>query len=175
MDGHRLEVPDDAFDISASQLGIMLFPDRARALGELARVTKPRGSVLMIVFGPPRNVEVFSFLFDAMQAAIACVMSPNDAPLFSLQDPEKLRCEKIAAGLKGIRTETVDHGMEIRSGTHLWDMLTSAAPPIGALVANLTEEQRAAVQQALEGIFRQRFGGGPGGLNMRVHIGIGTK
>jgi hypothetical protein len=54
-------------------------------------------------------------------------------------------------------------------------MLTSAAPPIGALVANLTEEQRAAVQQALDGMLRQRSGGGPAVLNMQVHIGIGTK
>ncbi len=53
--------------------------------------------------------------------------------------------------------------------------LTSAAPPIGALVANLTEEQRAAVQQALDGMLRQRSRGGPAILNMQVHIGIGTK
>jgi hypothetical protein len=73
--------------------------------------------------------------------------------------------------------ETANHGMEIPSATHLWDTLTSAAPPIGALVAKLTGEQRAAVQQALGGMLRQRSGGGGGpiALNMRVHIGIGTK
>src|SRR5688572_17289864 len=36
MDGHNLELEDDTFDISGSQFGIMLFPDRPRALGELA-------------------------------------------------------------------------------------------------------------------------------------------
>jgi hypothetical protein len=71
--------------------------------------------------------------------------------------------------------ETVDHGIEIRSGMHLWDMLTSAAPRVGALVARLTEEQRATVQQTLDGMFRKRFRGSPGVLNMQVHIGIGTK
>jgi hypothetical protein len=54
-------------------------------------------------------------------------------------------------------------------------LLTSAAPPIGALVSSLTAEQRAAVQQALDDMFRQRFGGGLAVLNMQVHIGIGTK
>lgn len=175
MDGHRLELEDDTFDISASQWGIMLFPDRPRALGELARVTKPGGHALMIVFGPPPKVEVFSFFFGAMRAAVSGFTPPQDSPLFSLQDPEKLRREMATAGLKDIRVETVNHGMEIQSATYLWDMLTSAAPPIGAVVGNLTEEQRAAVQQALDGMFRQRFGGGPAVLNMQVHIGIGTK
>jgi ubiquinone/menaquinone biosynthesis C-methylase UbiE len=43
VDGHDLELEDDTFDITASQFGIMLFPDRPRALAELARVTKPGG------------------------------------------------------------------------------------------------------------------------------------
>ena len=71
--------------------------------------------------------------------------------------------------------DTVNHGMEVSSAAHLWNMLTSAAPPIGALVANLTEEQKTGVRQALDGTLRQRAGGGPAVLNMEVHIGIGTK
>ena len=174
MDGHRLELGDNTFDISGSQFGIMLFPDRPRALSELARVTKPGGRALMVVFGPPPHVEAFAFFFGAMRSAVAGFTPPQDSPIFSLQDPEQLRAEMTAAGMKDIRVETANHGMEIQSGTHLWDMLTSAAPPIGALVANLTEEQRAAVRQALDGMLRQRSGGGPAVLNMQVHIGIGT-
>lgn len=175
MDGHNLELEDNTYDISGSQLGIMLFPDRPRALGELARVTKPGGQTLMVVFGPPQNVEAFDFFFGAMQAAVSGFNPPQDSPLFSLQEPEELRREMAAAGLKDIRVETVNHDMEIQSATHLWDILTSAAPPTGALVADLTEEQRTAVQQALEGMLRRRLRGGPAILNMQVHIGIGTK
>ena len=175
MDGHSLELEDNTFDISGSQFGIMLFPDRPRALAELARVTKPGGRALMVVFGPPPNVEAFAFFFGAMHAALSGFTPPQDSPLFSLQDPEELRREMAAAGLKDILVETVNHDMEVQSATQLWDMLTTAAPPIGALVKNLTEEQRAAVQQALGGMMRQRFGGGPAVLNMQVHVGIGTK
>lgn len=175
MDGHSLALEDNTFDISGSQFGIMLFPDRPRALGELARVTRPGGRALMVVFGPPQNVEAFALFFGAMRAAVPGFTPPQDSPLFSLQDPEELRREMTAAGLKDVRVETVSHGMQIQSATHLWDMLTSAAPPIGALVADLTEERRAAVQQALEGMLRQRTEGGPAVLNMQVHIGIGTK
>jgi ubiquinone/menaquinone biosynthesis C-methylase UbiE len=120
MDGHRLELEDDTFDISASQWGIMLFPDRSRALGELARVIEAGGHALMIVFGPPPNVEVFSFFFGAMGATVSGFTPPKGSPFFSLQDPEKLRREIATAGLKDIRVETVDHGMEIQSATYLW-------------------------------------------------------
>jgi ubiquinone/menaquinone biosynthesis C-methylase UbiE len=92
MDGHSLELGDNTFDISGSQFGIMLFPDRPRAPGELARVTKPDGHALMVVFGPP-NVEVFAFFFSAMRAAVSGFTPPQDSPLFSLQDPEQLRRE----------------------------------------------------------------------------------
>lgn len=175
MDGHHLELEDDTFDLSGSQFGIMLFPDRSRALGELARVTKPGGHALMVVFGPLPNVEAFAFFFGAVRAAVSGFTPPKDSPLFSLQDPEQLRREMAAAGLKDVRVETVDHGMEIESATQLWGTLTSAAPPIAALVATLTEEQRGAVRQALDGILRQRFGGGPPTLNMQVHVGIARK
>lgn len=175
MDGHALELEDDSFDVCASQFGIMLFPDRRRALGELARVTKPGGRGLMVVFGPPPKVEAFAFFFGSMQAVVPGFTPPQNSPIFSLKDPEELRREMAAAGLKDIRVETVDHSLEIQSGKHLWDMLTSAAPPIGALVANLTEDQKVGIQQALDGMIHQRSGGGPAALNMQVHIGIGMK
>jgi hypothetical protein len=57
----------------------------------------------------------------------------------------------------------------------LWGLLTSAAPPIGALAANLTEEQKSCGAAALDLILRRRSGSGPIVLNMQVHIGIGTK
>lgn len=175
MDGHNLELEDDTFDISGSQFGIMIFPDRPRALAELVRVTRAGGKAMMVVFGSPPKVEAFAFFFGAMQAALPGFTPPKDSPIFSLQDPDELRGALAAAGLKDVRVETVHHDLEIRSAGHLWDMLTSAAPPIGALVADLTETQRGAVREALAGMLRPRLERGPAVLGMQVHIGIGTK
>jgi ubiquinone/menaquinone biosynthesis C-methylase UbiE len=97
MDGCRLDLEDEAFDGAGSQFGIMLFPDRARALRELARVTKPGGRVLMVVFGPARMVEAFGFFFVAMRAAVPGFVPPPDSPLFSLQDPGILESRRRAS------------------------------------------------------------------------------
>jgi SAM-dependent methyltransferase len=61
MDGHALDLENDTFDVSGSQFGVMSFPDLPRALGELVRVTRPGGRVLMVAFGPPEQVEFLTF------------------------------------------------------------------------------------------------------------------
>ncbi len=181
MDGHALELEDDAFDASGSQFGVMLFPDMPRGISELARVTKPGGDVLMNVYGAPQKIEFFGFFVHAIQAAVPGFTGPpmDPPPLpFQLQDPEKLRQELGKAGLKDIRVETITEKLEFQSGQQLWDWLTNSNPIVGMVLAelSLTNEQRAVVQQALDDMVRKRSGGsGPAVLTNPINIGIGTK
>ena len=69
MDGHALELDDDSVDVAGSQFGVMLFPDMPRGIGEMARVVKPGGHVLMTVYGDPHEIEFFGFLVAAIQVA----------------------------------------------------------------------------------------------------------
>jgi len=181
MDGHALELEDDAFDISGSQFGVMLFPDMPRGIGELARITKSGGRVLMNVYGAPQEIEFFGFFVHAIQAVVPSFTGPpmDPPPLpFQLQDPEKLRQELGEAGLKDIRVETITEKLEFQSGQQLWDWLTNSNPIVGTVLAelSLTKEQRALVQQALDDMIRKRSGGsGPAVLTNPINIGIGTK
>lgn len=178
MDGHALELEDDSFDIAGSQFGVMLFPDLLRALAELARVTKPGGRVVMVAFGPPAKAEFLTFFLGAMRAVVpdftGLPLDPPPLP-FQVADPEVLRQRLAEVGLKEIRVEKVNHRMEFSSGSHLWDLVTSSNPIGAGMVAGLTDEQRAEVQQVLDGMLRERSLGGPAILNNEVNIGIGTK
>ena len=58
MDCHALDLPDDSFDVTGSQFGVMLVPDQPRALREMVRVTKPGGRVLVIAYGSPGRARV---------------------------------------------------------------------------------------------------------------------
>ena len=181
MDGHALELEEDTFDISGSQFGVMLFPDMPRGISELARVTKSGGRVLMTVFGALQKIEFFGFFMRAIQAAVPGFTGPpmDPPPLpFQLQDPEKLRRELTKAGLKDIRVEMITKTLEFRSGKQLWDWLVNSNPIAGAILAelNLTKEQTAVVQQALDGMVSERSGGSaPAVLTNPINIGIGTK
>ena len=179
MDGHALALEDDTFDVSGSQNGVSLFPDLKRGLHELVRVTKPGGHALIVAFGPPQKAEFFTFFIGAMQAAVPGFTGPpmDPPPLpFQVADPEKLHQELADAGLTDVRVETTTWQTQFQSATHMWEMVTNSNPIGAMLVANLTEEQRAEVQQVLDGMLRKRSGGGPDAvLNTEVNIGIGTK
>ena len=179
MDGQHLELEDDTFDISASQFGVVLFPDLPRGLSELVRVTRPGGGVLMVTGGPPSKIEFHGFFIGAIQAVIPGFTGfPTDPPplFFQLQDPEKQRHELAKAGLKDIRVETTTGKLAFQSGKQMWDWVTSSNPIGAMLVANLTKEQKALAQQTLDDMLRQRSGGsGPAVLYNDKYIGMGTK
>jgi ubiquinone/menaquinone biosynthesis C-methylase UbiE len=179
MDGHALALEDNLFDVSGSMFGVMLFPDMPRGIRELARVTKPGGHVLMIVFGAPQKVEFLGFFVKAIQTVIpeftGLPMDPPPLP-FQLQDPERLRQELRSAGLKDVQIETTTERLEFHSGHALWDWLTNSNPIVGMVLGRLalSHEQKASVKEALEKMVRARSGGSsPAVLTNPINIGIG--
>jgi ubiquinone/menaquinone biosynthesis C-methylase UbiE len=181
MNGHALELKDNTFDIVGSQFGVMLFPDMPRGIREMVRVTKLGGRVLMNGYGDPHKIEFFGFFVGAIQSVVPSFEGPPMDPLplpFQLQDPERLRQEFAKAGLKAISVETLIEKTEFQSGEHLWDWLVHSNPIVGMVLGelNLTKDQTAVVQQALERMIRERSGGsGPAVLTNPINIGIGTK
>jgi hypothetical protein len=145
----------------------------------MVRVTRSGGRVLVVSMGPPSDIEFLEFFIDAARTAVPDLTGlPRDpVPLpFQVSEPERLR-EKLAdAGLGDLRVEEVNHRLEFRSGTQMWDWVT-ASNPIGAeMVADLTEAQRATAEKALDDELRVRSGGsGPAVLNNAVNVGVGTK
>jgi len=181
MDGHALELDDDSFDMVGSQFGVMLFPDMPKGIKEMARVVKPGGRVLMIVYGDPHKIEFFGFFVNAIQSVrpnfIGPPMDPPPLP-FQLQDPGRLRKELTAAGLKNIKVETIAETTEFQSGKDLWEWVIWSNPIAEAVLGelSLTNGERIVIQQTLETLVRQRAGGnGPALLSNPINIGIGTK
>jgi ubiquinone/menaquinone biosynthesis C-methylase UbiE len=179
MDCHALDLPDDHFDATGSQFGVMLVPDQALALREMVRVTKPGGRVLVIAYGSPAEFEVLQIFISALKAVAPEFPGlPDDPPPleFQVSDPEVLRGRLIAAGLKDVRVEGTAERPAFASGQELWDWVFYGNPIAGAVVSDLTESRRARVRQVLDGIVRERAGASDRAiLTNAVNIGIGTK
>jgi SAM-dependent methyltransferase len=60
LDGERLDVDAAAFDAVISRLGLIYFPDRARALAGQYRALRPGGRVSAIVYSTADRNEFFS-------------------------------------------------------------------------------------------------------------------
>lgn len=181
MDGHALDLENDAFDMVASEFGVMLFPDLPRGLREMARVTKPGGRAVVVALGSPTKIEFFGFFIRAVQAAVPGFTGPPMDPLplpFQVQDPEKLRQEMVNAGLKEVRVEETSEEMKYQSGKQLWDWVTNSNPIAGTILGQLklNKEQIAMIQQAMDDLIRERAAGSGTAVLIRpINIGIGTK
>ena len=180
MDGHALALDDDTFDMAGSQFGVMLFPDMPRGIGEMARVVRPGGRVLMIAYGDPHEIDFLGFLVRAIQAIRSDFTGPpmDPPPLpFQLQDPERLCTELSKAGLKDVTAETVTEATEFSTGNALWDWLICSNPVVEDVLGSLslTDRERSVIRQALDRLVGERAGSGAAVLTNPVNIGVGTK
>ena len=180
MDGHALELDDNSFDMAGSQFGVMLFTDVSKGIGEMVRVVKPGGRVLMSVYGDPRKIDFFSFFVRAVQSVRPDFNGPplDPPPLpFQLQDPERLRAELSTAGLKNIKVETITETTEFQTGNALWEWLVWSNPIVEMVLGslNLTNDEREVIHQSLEKLVRARASGNAAAkLTSPINIGIGT-
>jgi len=170
MDGTALGLEDGEFDMTCSQWGIMLFPDRRQGLMEMARVTKKGGTGMMVVLGPVEAVQPVDFFLQALRQAIPELTPPQNLPLFSLQNPSDLKREMEEAGFHDVQVETLEHRMEVLTANQLWMTMQSAAPPIAMLLQQLSEQQQNEVHKALGDQVQA-----PAQLLITSHVGIGVK
>ena len=112
MDGHALELDDDSFDIAGSQFGVMLFPDMPKGIaraGARHQARRPRADER--VRRPARD-RVPRLLRGARSRPSSRRSTARrwirSRCRSSSQDPERLRQELAAAGLRDVEVET-DH------------------------------------------------------------------
>lgn len=180
MDCHTLDFPDDSFDITGSQFGVMLVPDQARALREMVRVTRTGGRVVLIGFGSPAKFEALQFFIGAIKSVVPDFAGlPNDPPPleFQVSDPEILRRRLSDAGLRDIVIDTDQkETLEFESGRDLWNWCLGSNPIPGMLVSGLDENQKGKVRDKLDEMVTERAGNRKTAtLTADINIGIGKK
>jgi ubiquinone/menaquinone biosynthesis C-methylase UbiE len=180
MDCHALDLPDDSFDVTGSQFGVMLVPDQAQALREMVRVTKPGGRVLLIAYGDPGQYEALHFFISAVQVVVPGFEGPaDDEPMleFQVADPEVLRQRLVDAGLKDVVVDTGhQERITVATGRELWDWTLGGNPIPGQLIADLSDGQHEDIVRVLDGMIRERAGGAESVvLTAPLNIGVGTK
>lgn len=179
MDGTALAFADATFDVAVSLNGVSLFPDVDRGLAEMTRVLEPGGRALVAAFGSPDTVEFLGYFLAALQAAVpGFTPPPTDPPPppFQLADPQTFRQRLVEAGWRDVTVEPLTWEMPFESATHFWDVVTHSNPLGAALVADLTEPQRADVRQVAEGMLRERSQGRPEAtLTAEMNVGLGRR
>lgn len=79
---------------------------------------------------------------------------------FQVADPDVFRQRLTDAGLKDVRVERTAERPVFTSVQAMWDWVLYGNPIPGMLVADLSEDQRTSLRQALDSMVRERAGAG---------------
>jgi ubiquinone/menaquinone biosynthesis C-methylase UbiE len=180
MDCHALDLPDDSYDVTGSQFGVMLVSDQAQALREMVRVTKPGGRMLLIAYGDPDRYQALHFFISAVQVVVPEFEGPaDDEPMleFQVSEPDVPRQRLVDAGLKDVVVDTGhQERITVATGRQLWDWSLGGNPIPGELTAELSDGQREDIVRVLGGMIRERSGRDQSlVLTAPLNICVGTK
>lgn len=140
-----LPFDDASFDVAFCQQGLQFFGDRAAALKQMHRVITPRGRAVCAVWRGLDHHPVMDLLDRVMGRYLPEEsLEGSDAP-FWLGDLAEVRGLFRDAGFAAVRIRT--HVGEVRfdSATRMVKGVTGAHAPLGAAIAELDEEVRAAM------------------------------
>ena len=143
-DGEHLGLPPASFDAVLCRLGLMLFPDPARALKEMYNMLQPNGIGCVLVFSAPdRNPCVTKTMSIALKHAGLPPRDPyQPGGLLSLGKPGLLETLFQQAGFHDLVTVRIDAPFRLASVANYLRFLQSAASPVIEILGRLDPATR---------------------------------
>jgi SAM-dependent methyltransferase len=108
LDGENLDVPPGTFDAVISRVGLIYFPDQAKALAGMKQALKPGGRVAAIVYSTADRNKFFSIPVSIIRrrADLPPPLRGQPGP-FSLGSPGVLEELLLKAGFRDVQTRLV--------------------------------------------------------------------
>jgi SAM-dependent methyltransferase len=140
-DAQQLRFADGSFDRTLSLLVLNFIPDRAKALDEMIRVTRPGGSVAAAVWDYGQDMQMLRVFWDE-------AISLN--PLIEARDERHMplcRRGELATfwrehGLQDVSEEALTIQMRFASFDDYWSPFLEKQGPAGTYVGALAESER---------------------------------
>jgi ubiquinone/menaquinone biosynthesis C-methylase UbiE len=152
--GSATELPfaDASFDVVLCQQGLQYFPDRDKAMKEMARVLVPGGRIALNVWGALERQPFFVALVDAIATFLgADARSSLELP-FSLNSAEELRKLAQGAGLRNIRVRFEHRTTRYPTAAGLVAGFMGATPVAAQFLALSDDRRQAFVVHVVERI-----------------------
>lgn len=156
LDGEQLDVEPAAFDAVVSRLGLIYFPDRARALAGQYRALRPGGRVAAVVYSTADRNGFFSVPVSIIRRrAELPPPAPGQPGPFSLGGPGALEDALRGAGFRDVGAQTVAAPLRMPGAA---ECLRFERESFGALHQMLAGLGTAEQEQAWEEIERELTG-----------------
>ncbi len=159
-DAAELELDSDTFDAAICRYGVMLVPDSARAVAEVARVVRPGGRAVYGVWAEPaRNPWMTAPGRAALALGLLEPPDPDAPGPFRLAVPGALRALAEAAGLERLHEEEVEITWQARSLDEWWASNLDLSRTLAMLVGKLTSAEIEAVREGALELLREYVDG----------------
>jgi SAM-dependent methyltransferase len=153
---------DRTFQASLAQLVLSFVQDAGRAAGEMARVARAGGVVAACTFEADGLALVATFW---RAAARFDPTAPDDARL-PLRRADALASLWTGAGLRAVRTGTIDLDIDYDGFDDLWSTFADGVGPAGVYYLAQPEERRQAIRDA----YLELLGRPAGGFSLPARV-----
>lgn len=147
----RLPVRSGGFDVAVSGLMLNFVPAPALAVGEMARATRPGGTVALYVWDYAGQMQMMRAFWDAAMAIDPAASEHDEAARFPLCRPEPLSRLFQEAGLTEVDVRAIDIPMRFANFDDFWTPFLGGQGSAPGYAAQLSDEKRAAVRDRLRG------------------------
>lgn len=151
-DAGALPFPGAVADVAVSGLVLNFLPDPGRAVAELARVTRPGGTVGAYVWDYAEGMRLIRCFWDAAGALDPRARELDEGTRFPLCRPDRLRALFTGAGLAGVRVEAIDVPTRFRDFDDYWTPFLGGQGPAPSYVMSLPQDRRAALRMRLRAL-----------------------
>ena len=148
-DAQSLPVASGAFDAVVSGLMLNFVPDPARAVAEMARASRPGGTVALYVWDYADQMQAMRHFWDAAAELDAQARDLVEGRRFTLCQPESLAGLFAVAGLQGVFTRAIDVPTVFRDFDDYWLPFLGGQGSAPSYVASLDDERRAAIRERI--------------------------
>jgi SAM-dependent methyltransferase len=151
-DAQALTFKDASFDQTLALLVMNFIPDHGKAITEMRRVTRPRGTVSACVWDYDAGMQMLRFFWDEA-IALDPAIEPKDERHMKLSHRGQLGDLWKKAGLVNVQEAPLVIDQAYASFDDYWAPFTKGAGPGGAYVVALPQDRR----QQLEARMRKRL------------------
>lgn len=173
-DAMELPFEDEYFDLVVCQFGVMFFPDKAKAFGEVRRVLKPGGNFLFNAWGTMDECSYSTVIY-----GVGETFFPDNPPTFyqvpfSYPDIEKTMYDLRSGGFELIDHEIVDQNKVVPNWTAFSTGLVLGNP----LIEEIEQRGTVSAQQfivAVASALESTFGAAPASIPLRATVYRATR
>jgi SAM-dependent methyltransferase len=151
LEGTAIDLPfdDGGFDATVSGLVLNFVPEPGRAALEMARVTRPGGTVAAYVWDYAGGMQLMRHFWNAAVELDPAALPFDEGRRSPLCQPPALRALFETAGLSHVDVEAVDVPTVFQSFDDYWKPFLGGTGPAPAYTVSLDEDHRDALRDRI--------------------------